>query len=309
MAVRTNGARYVALILWVRFMALNDDLTIPTPDRVAGGVGPFDFSGFATPAAVPFSVKLDNAVVQTLSLNLTGLPVADITAVTVAEIVAAIAAAGGFTDVTVSVEAVTGRLLVEYSGTEAITVMQVYGAGALLSRIGQGRGCQFIKSNTIQSINVVPVRKDEERIPITDALGKDTELVTDGYRKGFTATIVDTAEDINLISLTEGGIIDANGEYTDPTSESEKIYFYIEAFYGLYSEGENKEADMVAVRRELYQSCKGAEGDANHAREWKTTTYNITGTSYRDENDVISGASKRKELTIVQWETLDVVNV
>lgn len=308
MAVRTS-ARYVFGILWLRLMALNDDLTLPSPDRIIGGAGPFDFSGIATPAAIPLSINLDNGVVETHNINLVAPAVGDISNVTVAELVAAITAAG-FADITASADITTGRLLLVYSGTEAVSYMQVYGLFARTARIGQGRGCQFIKSNTIETFNITPVRKDEERIPVTDAQGKDTEIITDGYRKGYTGVITDTAVDMDMLSLIEGGDIDpVTGEYTDPTSESEKIYFYIEAFYGKYSEGENKEADMVAVERSFYKSCKGSEGDSTHERNWDKPVYNITGTSYKDENEDIEGASSRLELTIEDWEALDVANV
>jgi len=306
MAVRTEGNFYFG-ILWVRFMAMNDDSTLPSPDRIMGGAGPFDFSGVDNPATVPMSVKIDNGETETRNVDISGA--ADIEAVTVEELVDAINAAG-FAEVTASVDITTGRVLIQYNGTEDVYVLQVWGICAELGRIGQGLGCQFIRSNTIQSINVTPVRKDEERIAITDAQGKDTEILTDGYRKGFTAVIVDTVEDLNLLELIEGGTInDETGEYTDPTSESEKKYFYIEAFYGRYSEGENKEADMTGVRREFYQSCKGTEGDANRERNWKNSNYNITGTSYKDENEDIYGASRRLDLSVEEWEALDVKNV
>lgn len=307
MAVRTD-ARYTFGILWVRFMALNDDLTIPTPDRIMGGAGPFDYSGAAVPGAVPMSVKIDNGAVETINVNVAAAA-ADISAVTVAELVIAITAAA-FTDITASADVGTGRLLIEYSGTETVNVLQVYGLCATLARIGQGFGCEFIRSNTVRELNVTPVRKDEERITTTDAQGKDTEVVTDGYRKGCTIAVIDTADDVELLALIEGGDIDATtGEYSDPTAESEKLYFYIEAFYGMYSEGENKEADMVAVQRRFYRSCKGFEGDNGHSRGWTDGNYNVTCTSYKDENEDIFGASTRKELSIEDWEALDVANV
>lgn len=306
MAVR-DDARYTLGILWVRFMAHNDDLTIPTPDRIMGGAGPFDFSGVANPAAVPMSVKIDNGAVETLNVDISGA--VDTSAVTVAELAAAIVAAG-FVDITATEDVTTGRLLIEYNGTETVNTLQIYGLCAELGLIGQGFGCEFIRSNTIREINVTPVRKDEERITTTDASGVDTEIVTDAKRKGFTATIVDTADDVNLLALIEGGTIDdTTGEYTDPTPDSPKIYFYIEAFFGMYSQGENQEADMIRVQRKIYQFCKGTEGDSAHARAWRDGNYNITGTAYKDENEDIFGASKRKELTIEQWEALDVENV
>ena len=71
----------------------------------------------------------------------------------------------------------------------------------------------------------------------------------------------------------------------------------------------NKEADIVGVMRKLFKSCKGVEGDSNHERNWGPANFNITGTSYKDENEVLSGASSRRALTVEEWEALDVENV
>ena len=124
MSVRIN-AHYVFGILWARLMALNDDLTLPAPDNIIGGVGPFDYSGEADPSAIEMTIKFDNGAEDTQDVDLSG--VVDISAVTVAELWAAINAAG-FTDITASAQAVTGRLKIIYSGTDTVTVMQVSGS-------------------------------------------------------------------------------------------------------------------------------------------------------------------------------------
>lgn len=309
MAVRADGARYTFGILYLLLMALNDDLSIPTPDRIIGGAGPFDFSGVTDISAVPLSIKIDTNTTETHNIDLSGA--VDQSAVTVLELVAAITAAG-FADITASEDVTTGRILIVYSGTDTVTFLQVWGTAAILCRIGQGNrsACRFIKSDTVQSLAITPTRKDEERITTTDAKGKDTEIITDGYRKGNTGVITDTADDVDMLALIEGGEVDeTTGEYEDPTSESEKYYFGIYTYYGEYTEGENKEADMVGVQQRHYRSCKGAEGDTTHERGWTNGVYNITCTSYKDENEDIFGASVRKELTIEEWEALDVANL
>lgn len=306
MSVRSN-AKYVFGILWVRFLALNDDLTIATPDRIIGGIGPFDFSGEADPSAVEMTIKLDNGAEDTQDVDVSGS--VSVSAVTVAELFAAINLAG-FTDITASEDATTGRLKIIYSGTETIGYMQVYGRCAEIGLIGQGFGCQFVNLNTPQSLTITPTRKDEERITITDSQGIDIEIVTDGYRKGFTASFIDTAQDLRLLRLVEGGSYDsATGIYTDPTSEDVKIYFSMEHFHGIYSEGESKEADLIGVLRKFAKTCKGNEGDATHERNWNPANYSITATAYKDENDALEGASEREELTVEEWEALDVENV
>ena len=306
MSIRSN-AKYVFGVLWMRLQALNDDLTIVTPDRVIGGIGPFDFSGEADPSAVEMSIKLDNGSVETKDVDVSGA--VDVSAVTVAELYAAINAAG-FTDITASIEAVTLRLKIAYTGTDTVSYIQVYGDCAEIALIGQGFGSQFVNSNTIQTLTITPTRKDGETITITDAQGIDTDVLTDGYRKGFTGSFVDTAIDMRMLRLIEGGNYDeTTGIYTDPTSEDQKIYFSMELFFGMYSQGENKEADLVGVLRKFAKSCVGNEGDSTHERNWNAGNFSFTATTYKDESNTIEGASDREELTVEEWEALDVENV
>lgn len=306
MAMRAS-ARYAFGLVFARLMALNDDKTIPTPDRVIGGAGPFDFSGAPAPAAVPLTVKLDNGVAITVTVNLT-VGVADITAVTVAELVVRINATA--TEVLASAEPVTGRLMLEYDGTETPTYMQVYGLCATLAMVGQGFGCRFIKLDTAKNVSDTPTVKAEETITTTDAKGLDTEVITDGYRKGFTATLVDTARDPELRAIMEGGAYDAvTGIYEAPTSTSAKVYFFLELYYDLYNEGSNKEADLVGYVRKLYRSCKGSVGQAQHQRGWTDGNYEVVGTSYTDELGAVHGDVQETELTVPQYTALDLANV
>ena len=305
--IRGDNALYVFGIDFYRCMALNDDLTIPTPDRVIGGAGPFDFSGVAAIAAVPMSIKLDNEAVETLNLDLSGA--ADPAAVTVAELAAAIVAAG-FTDVTATTEAVTGRLHIYYNGTEAYNYMQVYGEAALLCLIGQGYGCQFQRCDTQQTITETPVNKDEETITVTDSHGRDTEIISDGYRKGCTIAIQDTANDYSLKELVEGGDWDpVTLIYEKPTSESRKIYFFVEMFTINYREGTNKEADIDSYTMHVYRSCKGSVGEETHERNWMIVTYNVTCTPYEDELGVMHADKYERKLKIEQYQALDVYDV
>ena len=60
-------ANYIFGIPFVRFCPLNPDLHDPfkiageTQIRIVGGIGPFDFSDEADPAAIPLIIKFDNA--------------------------------------------------------------------------------------------------------------------------------------------------------------------------------------------------------------------------------------------------------
>jgi hypothetical protein len=302
-------AKYAFGLDFARFMPLNDDLTIPVPSRIIAGAGPFDFSGVTNIASVPMTVKIDNGTPETLNLDLSGA--VDQSAVTATELLAAITAAGGFTDIALSIDATSdNRVKLNYDETDTVGYIQVYGEAALLAMFGQGYGNKFIKSDTIRSLGDTPVLKDEETITTTDAKGLDTEIISDGYRKGFEANVVDTAEDWALLALMEGGAYDeTNEEYEVPTSEDEKVYFYVEAYYARYRRGTNKEAEMVNYVQKLLRSCKGSVGDKTHERGFADGNYTIKGTSYVDENDVMHGDTKLTQLTISEYEALDLENV
>jgi len=313
--LRTD-ANYIFGLPFARFLPLNPDLHNPTKTagetqiRIVGGIGPFDFSDEADPSAIPLIIKFDNETAETVNVDLSGAACADISAVTVTELVAAITAAGP-TDIDVSEEAVTGRILFEYGGTGTEPdYIQIYGACAEICDVGQGLGVRFIRVDTLESCGDEPVLKESETITVTDARGKDTSVVTDSYRKGATATVIDTAFDQMLRELIEGGHIDpVTGVYEVPTSEDDKIYFLIEAFYPYYEEGENLEANIAGWYKKLLRKCKGERGGMMHSREFGKTTYTVNVTPYRNISGVLYGDTSETPLTIEQYDAYDVYNV
>lgn len=307
--LRTN-AKYAFGLEFARFMPLNADLTTPTTTSMLGGIGPFDFSGATSTAAVPLTIKIDNGTAETVNIDVsTGVGSVDESAVTVAELFAAINAETP-TDMTASADVTTGRIKLAYSGAGSPDYIQVYGEAALISEFGQGYGLKFIKSDTLKSIGDSPTMKDVETFTTTDSNGLDTEVMSDGYRKGFTATIVDSAEDWELLALIEGGTYDsANGTYDVPTSETTKPYFYIEAYYSQYSKGTNKEADITSYVKKTFRTCSGVVGDKTHERGFADGNYTITGTSYKDASGNIYGDTQLEQLTVEEYEALDLYNV
>jgi hypothetical protein len=302
-----DTARYAFGLPFVRFMPLNDDYTIPVPSRVIGGAGPFDFSSEPTPASINFTSKIDNGDAETVTIDLSGA--VSISAVTVDELVDAINLATP-TDVLASEDVATGRLKIVYDGTDTPDYLQIYGPAATLAFVGQGKGVKFVKSDTIRTMGDNPIMKDEEVLTTTDAKGLDTSVISDGYRKGVNAPIVDTAEDWELLAIIEGGVYDSDeGTYDVPTSEDDKIYFYVEAYYSRYTRGENKEADLVSYVQKFIRTCKGTKGDGSHERNFADGNYTITATSYKDENEVLWPDTTLTELTIEEYEALDVENV
>lgn len=304
-------ARYGFGLKFARFMALNDDKTIPRVDRMVAGVGPFDFSGVEDISDVVATVKIDNGLEVDLSIDLAAASIQS--AVTAEEYVdalnVALLAAG--LDLEATVAPVTGRVTLQTTITSDLpSIVQFYGEGAKLAKFGQGFGLKFIKSDTLKSLGDTPTQKDQEEFTTTDANGLDTEILTDGYRKGFSASIVDAAEDFELLALIEGGSYDEEtGVYEVPTSSSTKVYFYCEAFYAQYEQGTNKEADLVGYVGKLFRTCKGSPGDKTHERGFADGNYTITGTSYKDENGVVHGDTVITKYSIEEYEALDLWNV
>lgn len=296
---KKENARYGFTVTDILLKPLNADLTQPSADNIIGGVGPFDYSGASAIAAVPLITKIDATAAETVTVDLS--PAVDDAAVTVDELVTAINLAAP-TSVTASKDATSGRLkLVFATGTE----VQIYGELAQLAEVGQGFGQRIIYSDTMQSFSDSPTAKDEETFTITDALGIDTEVISDGYRKGVSGVLTETAQDYLTRSLIEGGVYDeANLVYEAPTSLTDKRYFKIEVYSSVYRFGTNKVGDLVGyVKQEIF-SCKGTFGDRTRERGIGTSVYNYTATSPRDVDGNITADTKETQLTVAQYEAL-----
>lgn len=302
MSIRENGARYVFGLSRLRIRALNDDLTTPAPDNMIGGAGTFDFSSAAAPAAVTAFIKRDDGAIEDFTINLVApAPAIDIAHVSVAEWVLAVnaglaAATPAITGVTASAQAVTGRAKLVSTGT----YVQFYGEAANLAQFGQGKGLKAVASNTMQSFSESPTNKEDETITTTDANGKDTEIIREGYKKGWTGSMVDTAEDYNMMELVESGTI-AAGVYSDPISTTQKVMFEIEVFNPVYGYGTNDEDQIVSWRHLHYLKAKGSVGDNSMESGWGTKTYNLVGLNYKSAAGVESAGVLRADLALTAW--------
>ena len=302
MALKENAV-YDFSVRDILFTPLNDDLTQPEVDNQIGGVGPFDFSGIAAIAAVTFKSKIDTGATESITIDLSGA--ADQAAVTVAELFAAINLAAP-TDLTASAEAVTGRLKIIYSGAGSPTHLQIWGEAPEGGLMGQGLGTKILITNTMKSFASTPIQKEEETFTTTDANGIDTEVITDGYRKGVSGTFIDAANDFELRQVFEGGTIDvATGKYSVPTSEDNKIYFKIELFWARYTMGTNKEFEITGYLHETIYSAKGTYGDSTRDRNFVDANYNYTATSPKVAG-VITPDSDELPLTVAEFEALQV---
>jgi hypothetical protein len=309
MALRTS-AKYVRGISRVRFIPHNGNGTYPGATSALGGVlggaGPFNMSGAdVTPATVPLSIKKDNGAAETKNLVLTTAIAAHATAVTAAEVVAAITTAA-FTGVTASVDGTTGRVKIV---TATGVYLQVYGQAAELAGFGRGIGAQFVKADTLESISVVPTIKADETDATTDANGKDTKCIVEGYVEGATGQAVDTAEDFFLMRLFSGGVIDSAGAFSFPNSNSVKPYFGIEIFNPVYAMGDSKQNEMTGYEKITVFNAMGQIGDDSLGKAWKKKNYTFTATTYKNAAGVEQTAVKYEYLTLAAYAALDIDNV
>lgn len=303
MSLRDVDAKYSYGVSRLRFRALNDDLSVATAANVIGGAGPFDFTSMsASYAAIPIYLKVNDGSVVSETFDITAA--VSKSAVTVDECVTALTAAS-ITGWTFSKDSSTGRLkgVCSTSGAD----VQVYGAGARLMNIGQGKGLKWIKSDTIQSFAISPTVKEDTTKTVTDGNTKDTEVIISGYKKGLAITCTDTADDdYEMLELIEGGTVSTDGlSYTDPNSESDKIMFQIELYNPIYSKGTNYEDQIIKWEKNEIKMCKGSVGDVSKTSEFTTPVYNITAVNYkpRTTGAVESGARVRSLVDVEDWTT------
>jgi hypothetical protein len=295
---------------------LNADLSTPVPvvqgspaDIIAtGGVGPFDFSGEANTAAVPLTVKIDAAAAETQTIDVsTGVGSVDESAVTATELAAAIEAANaaaGFVGVTATVAA-SGRIQIAIDVVGTSRYLMVYGAAAKIALFGQGLGLQPILLDTQESVSQSPTVVAAESISTQDTNGLITEVLTDPYRNGSTGTLTDTAFDLALKAMLEGGTLASDGDfYEAPNSESTLIYFAIEIVQPYFSRGTNKESDLVGYVLKRILTCYASPADEAGDRSFQSQGYNYTATEYKDPSGNLYGDTVIEKFTKAEYEAL-----
>lgn len=308
MSLKAN-ARFAFGLKYVRAVALNPDFTKATPARTIGGVGPFDFSGVADPEKVGFTAKIDGTEYE-MEIDLSAVELTN-TAITVSELVTALNLV--FVDVTTpialvaSAEATTNYLLIKTTVTEEADMpvaIQLYGELAEITGIGQGFGTKILVSDTIRTMSDTAVRKDSERMTTTDGSGVDTDMITEGYYKGCTMAVVDTAEDWEMYALLEGLVIDADGGLDSPTFGTKRPYVDIEQYYEKYAQGQNHESDLLGYRKKEYFKCKGMGGDKSHEYGWSDGNYSVDAVTYRNSVGTLQPAWHQSELTVEAFNAL-----
>lgn len=301
--LKASGAQYSYGLSRARIRALNYDLTRPEYNNIIGGPGPFDFSGSGvTITAVPIFLKANKVLISD-TLDLTAAVTKS--AVTVDEIVTAFTAAN-ISGWTASKDSTTGCLKLVCATANAY--VQVYGLAARLCKIGQGKGVKALKSDTLKSLSSTPTKKDDTTVTTTDANNKDTSVIIEGYKKGFTGTMIDTAVDYEMLELIESGNLSDDGKkYVDPTSSTKKVVFEVETYNPIYSSGENLEDSIVAWEHKTFRMVKGATNENTKQAGFIESSFALTGTNYKPKKTgaVEEGAIETEKIDFEDWTPED----
>ncbi len=296
----------------------NPDGTPVTISRILGFANTVDLSGFGTSAEL--TLRIDTGAEETNTIDWT--TAVDSTAVTVTEMVGFFNTAG-FTGVLASEDSVTGRLKLEYTGAGTPNFLQVYdgvdtGFAATLD-FGQGikyggEGVKYITAfdNTI-SVGLPLNIKDKEEIETESGRGDYTSIVIEAITKGRNPAITMNDEDFRMKQLIMGGVYnEAENSYTPSTTDqTDKPIFTLDVFHDIYNKGAAQpREDNTGTKRITFYSCTGNDADmelsaktiANHA-------FNLTAGEWQDENGVKQAYEKLQNLTIEEYEALDVENL
>lgn len=280
----------------------NPDNKRASYNNMVGSGSAMDFSSAVAPAAVAGIIRVDGGDEIDFVADLDDALI-DIDAVTPAQWAAAVTAglaahSPAITGYTASVDA-SGRC--KFVKTAAPTFcVEVYGELFTLAGFGQGKGVKFFVSDEMESATPSPVMKEKKDDTVTNAKGIDTTVSVPGYKKGFDIDIVDLPEDFNILSLLEGGTIDATtGAYHEPTPEQSKAAptFELMVLRRNYNQGENKEADYIGNELITYYSCKGSVSSGGMSAGFDKTTYKISCTNYINSSGVQQGSGERRNLS------------
>lgn len=286
-----------------RLIPNNPDGGVTSPARVVSdGPGPWDFTGVVDDSAVTVTLKLDNGVVLSETLDLSALT---ITAVTAAQLATAWTAAS-VTGWTGTVEAETGYFKVAKTTPGAARYAQVGGELAQYT----GMRATIIVSDNQKSIAVEAINKDSEVIETIDSNGLSTSINTDGYPTGATITLTDTSFDQEIKALVEGGTFVDDGfdamVYESPGPASVKPEFTVETINSMYARDANQASNEANYVWRRYKSCKGIVGGEAGDRNFQDQVYTITAVPYRDPltGDKETKVYSEQILTVSEYEGL-----
>lgn len=298
----------------------NPDGTPASPNRVLGFYGTVDLSVYAPQDDAYLGVKIDNRAedVQLVDWG----AAADVTAVTVAEMVIAINAAG-FTDITAAPDPATGRLLITYTGAGTVTFLQVFAVDThpnFSAELDFGQGQAFGGEGVVyyeafdntRSIGLPKNIKDSEEIENESGDGTLITVIIPAILKGVNPVITCTDNDFRIKQLIQGGTWNsATSVYTPPlSSQTDKPIFSVHIFAPIYNKGTNQREDEAGYQYIRIPSITGLEGDETlETKTLQETVYNCKASEYEDECDIKQAYATYQNLSTDEFTALDVENI
>jgi hypothetical protein len=305
-----------------RLQRNNPDGTIPTYDRMLGTSGGVDVSSLSGTEVI--WVKEDNGTATSETVDITGGVYADNTSATVGELVTALTAAIATTNLTFTSDAGTSRLHAALTSGTA-TKIQIY--GDLISFLGFGKesaeandslttgiGLKIVSAfDSTKSIGLPKNIKDKEEIENETGDGSLTSVITNAIVKGLTPVMTCAKNDYEMKWLVMGGVYTAASDtYEPPTIESQttKPSFNVEIFSPGYDQGSNLKTNIAGWEYILLRNCTGYEGDiSKEVKAFTDIVFNLDAAEYVDSSGTKFAAYTEEQLTLAEYEALDVTNV
>jgi len=299
----------------------NPDGTPLSPDRILGFYGTVDLSDYSIGGHDAYlGVKIDNNAEQVFEVDWTGA--VDYTAVTVQEMVDAINAAG-FLDITASIDVITTRLLIAYTGTGTPDFLQVFSVDThpnFAAELDFGQGQEFGGEGAIyyeafdntRTINLPKNIKDAEEIENEAGSGDFIAVTIPAIIKGYNPVITIKDDDYEIKQLIQGGEWTAGtSTYTPPlTSQTESPIFSVIMFSPKYGKGSHHREDEDGWLRKDIFSITGYEADVTYeTKALQEISYNCKATEWQNEDDETQPYYEDNTLTPDEYDSLHVEEI
>jgi hypothetical protein len=116
----------------------------------------------------------------------------------------------------------------------------------------------------------------------------------------------------DMLEMIQGGTYNRTNNTYDPplSSRTQSPRFFVEVYSPLYSQGVSKMEDLTHYEKLLIRSCIGMEGDVPiEAKAWANYSFNLESTEYVDAAGVTLPAWQESQLTLANFEALNVETV
>lgn len=295
----------------------NPDGTPISPTRVLGFYGTVDLSDYSVGGHDAYlGIKIDDGVEDIQLVDWTAA--LDYAAVTVAEMVTAINAAG-FTNITASPDPATGRLLIVCTAPAGINFLQVFSVSThpdFAADLDFGQGQEFGGEGAYyrecfddaKSLTLPNDLKDAENIESEAGDGTLITVMIAAIMKGKKPVLTFNDSDKQLKQMIQGGTWDPDiSTYTPPlSSQTRKPKFSIIAFSAIYNKGSSQREDMSGWQRLNLPMVTGIEGDSTlEAKTLQEISFACQASEWEDSSGVKQPCYTETNYTEAEYASLN----